>query len=330
MAKISVIGGGAWGTALACVAARREGIVTLWAREEAVVTAINESHENTGFLPGIKLADSICATSDIAQAAKADVILMVPPAQFLRGVLSSLKPHLSRETILVLCAKGIEQSTGLLMTEVAAQVVPGQPVAVLSGPTFAAEVAKGLPTAVTIAADDVTHADDVARILGRQYFRPYVSDDAVGAEIGGAVKNVLAIACGIVAGRGLGENARASLITRGMAEMLRFGEAKGATRETLMGLSGLGDLILTCSSLASRNMSLGAALGQGQTLDDVMRTRNTVAEGAFTAPILAKVAQDLGVDMPIVRAVNGILHEGLNVAQAIEDLLSRPFRKESF
>lgn len=330
MAKISVIGGGAWGTALACVAARREGIVTLWAREEDVVTAINETHENTGFLPGIKLGDTIRASSDIAQAAEADVILMVPPAQFLRSVLSSLKPYLLPETVLVLCAKGIEQSTGLLMTEVAAEVVPGQAMAVLSGPTFAAEVARGLPTAVTIAADDVTHADYVAQTLGRQYFRPYVSDDAVGAEIGGAVKNVLAIACGIVAGRELGENARASLITRGMAEMLRFGEAKGATRETLMGLSGLGDLILTCSSLASRNMSLGAALGQGQTLDDVMGTRNTVAEGAFTAPILAKVAQGLGVDMPIVRAVNGILHEGLDVARAIEDLLSRPFRKESF
>lgn len=329
MSKISVIGGGAWGTALASVAAQSGAPVTLWAREAQVVEAVNARHVNEIFLKGVPLPKNIQATSDLSRAVDADMILMVPPAQYLRGVLTDMLPHLKSETPLILCAKGIEQSTGLLMTDVASQVATQNKIAVLSGPTFAAEVARGLPTAITIAAEDVALAEDVAKNMGSKSFRPYVSDDAVGAEIGGAVKNVLAIACGIVEGRKLGENARASLITRGLAEMLRFGVAKGARKETLMGLSGLGDLILTCSSLQSRNMSLGAALGAGQTLDEILASRNTVSEGAFTAPILAKLAEDMGVDMPIVRAVNGILNEGLDVHQAMTELLSRPFRKEA-
>ncbi|MGD8327203.1 MAG: NAD(P)H-dependent glycerol-3-phosphate dehydrogenase [Sphingomonadales bacterium] len=329
MTKISVIGGGAWGTALACVAAKAGNETQLWAREGEVVEAINERHENEVFLKGVALPTSIKATSDIAQAGEADVILMVPPAQYLRAILKDLLPHIKSDTPLVLCSKGIEQNSGLLMTDVAVQVAPEHPIAVLSGPTFAAEVARGLPTAVTIAAEDASLAESITEILGQKNFRPYVSDDIVGAEIGGAVKNVLAIACGIVAGRKLGENARASLITRGLAEMLRFGVAKGAKKETLMGLSGLGDLILTCSSLQSRNMSLGAALGEGQSLEEILATRNSVSEGAFTAPILDKLARDMGVDMPIVRAVNGILNEGLDVEKAMAELLSRPFRKES-
>lgn len=329
MTKISVIGGGAWGTALACVAAKAGNETQLWAREAEVVDAINARHENEVFLKGVALPPSIKATSDLSQAGDADVILMVPPAQYLRAILKNLLPHTKSDTPLVLCSKGIEQDSGLLMTDVAVQVAPEHPIAVLSGPTFAAEVARGLPTAVTIAAEDGSLAESITEILGQKNFRPYVSDDIVGAEIGGAVKNVLAIACGIVAGRKLGENARASLITRGLAEMLRFGVAKGAKKETLMGLSGLGDLILTCSSLQSRNMSLGAALGEGQTLEEILATRNSVSEGAFTAPILDKLARDMGVDMPIVRAVNGILNEGLDVEKAMAELLSRPFRKES-
>lgn len=328
MTKISIIGGGAWGTALACVAARTSANVRLWAREEEVVQGINEAHMNTVFLKDISLPHNIQATSDLEKACSADLILMVPPAQYLRPILENMRQHLNSDTPLALCAKGIEQQSGLLMTDVAYEAVPNSPIAVLSGPTFASEVAKALPSAVTIASDDLSLAEQIAQILGSASFRPYVSDDPIGAEIGGAVKNVLAIACGIVHGRGLGENARAALITRGLAEMLRFGEKKGAKRDTLMGLSGLGDLILTCSSLQSRNMSLGAALGRGQKLTDILKERKSVSEGAFTAPILAKIAQDLEVDMPIVQAVNAILNENLDVETAMRDLLSRPFKKE--
>jgi glycerol-3-phosphate dehydrogenase (NAD(P)+) len=328
MTNIGIIGGGAWGTALAQVAASGGGAVTLWARETDVVASINSAHENTAFLKGIALSPAIRATSDMAELGSAALLLVVAPAQHVRSVMADLAPHLHRSTPLILCAKGIEQATGLLVGEIVASVAPAQQVAVLSGPTFAHEVARGLPTAITLACADEALGRQLVATLGQPTFRPYWSPDVVGAEIGGAVKNVLAIACGIAAGRGLGENAKASIITRGFAELLRFGAAKGAAPETLMGLCGLGDLILTCGSAQSRNMSLGMALGQGQSAADALSGKTTVAEGAATAPVLARIAADMGVDMPICQAVAAIL-AGADVTETITALLTRPFRDEA-
>jgi glycerol-3-phosphate dehydrogenase (NAD(P)+) len=327
MTNTGIIGGGAWGTALAQVAASGGASVTLWAREAEVIRGINESRENKAFLPGIALSPKIRATADMADLEKAELLLVVAPAQYVRGVVADLMPVLDRSTPLVLCAKGIEQSSGLLVGEIVQSIVPGQPVAVLSGPTFAHEVAKGLPTAITLACADEALGRHLVAALGQPAFRPYWSPDVIGAEIGGAVKNVLAIACGIAAGRQMGENARASLITRGFAEMLRFGTAKGAQTETLMGLCGLGDLILTCSSTQSRNMSLGLALGHGQSAAEAMAGKTSVAEGAATAPILAALADRLGIEMPICQAVQAIL-AGADVTTTISTLLARPFRHE--
>ncbi len=326
--KISVVGGGAWGTALAAMATRVERDVLLWAREGDVVTSINETHENRDFLPNIELPKALKASRDLADAAAADIILMVVPAQFVRAVATDLKEYVRESTPIILCAKGIEQTSGKLMNEVVIEVLPKSPLAVLSGPTFAGEVARGLPAAVTIASKYQQIAQNVANTLGQTTFRPYLSRDVVGAEVGGAVKNVLAVACGIVAGLDLGENARAALITRGMAEMIRFGEALGAKKETMMGLCGLGDLILTCSSPQSRNMSLGMALGQGRSVAEIMAGRKSVAEGYHTAGILAEIAAREAIDMPIARAVNDILHQGADVRQVAQDLMNRPYVSE--
>ena len=328
MRTIAVVGGGAWGTALAQVAASAGAAVTLWAREADVVTAINQRHRNDVFLKDVVLSPAVRATQDMAALAGVQAILLVAPAQFLRPVLGDVLAALPDPAPLVLCAKGIEQDSGLLLTEVAAQIAPQWPLAVLSGPTFASEVARGLPTAITLACADTALGERLVDWLGGPAFRPYLSDDLIGAEVGGAVKNVLAIACGIAHGRALGENARAALITRGFAEMVRFGEAKGARRDTLRGLCGLGDLILTCSSLQSRNMSLGAAIGQGRSMHDVLAERQTVAEGAYTAPVLLRSAQALGVDMPITEAVVDILYHGADVGARIAALLARPYRAE--
>lgn len=322
--QIGVVGGGAWGTALAQVAVA-QGPVTLWAREPDVVAGINERHVNDLFLPGIALSPAIRATTDLVDLATCDALLLVTPAQHLRAVLSGLD---SAGRPLVLCAKGIEASSMKLMSEVAAEVAPNAPLAVLSGPTFAHEVAKGLPTAVTLASSDEVLGEALAQRLALPTFRPYWSADVIGAEVGGAVKNVLAIACGVVAGRALGENAKAALISRGFAEMLRFGLAKGAAPTTLSGLSGLGDLVLTCSSTASRNMSLGIALGQGQRAADILAERRTVAEGAHTAPVLLAAAAALGVEMPITQAVVDLLDDRIAVDEAVGRLLRRPLRSE--
>ena len=323
--RIGVIGGGAWGTALAQVAARGGEPVLLWAREPEVVESVNATHQNSQFLAGIPLSESIRATGDLADLAAMDALLVVAPAQHVRAVLSGLGPV---ATPLILCAKGIEASSKLLVGEVARAVQPGAPIAVLSGPTFAHEVAKGLPTAVTLACeDDALRAALAARMSGPA-FRTYGSSDVVGAEIGGAVKNVLAIACGVVEGAGLGLNARAALIARGFAEMTRFGLARGAQAETLTGLSGLGDLVLTCSSTNSRNFSLGVGLGQGGSAAELMADRKTVAEGAHTAPVLQQAAADAGVDMPVCEAVCALL-SGQPVAAVIEALLSRPLKEEA-
>lgn len=321
--KIGVIGGGAWGTALAQVAARG-GDVTLWVRERDVADAINAGHENPVFLPGVTLSPAIRATTDSADLDAADALLVVTPAQHVRGVLSTIDVG---ERALVLCAKGIEAGSRMLVGEVARTVHPQAPVAVLSGPTFAHEVAAGKPTAVTLACADAGLRDRLAERLAAPGFRPYASDDVIGAEIGGAVKNVLAIACGVVEGAGLGQNARASVIARGFAEMTRFGLARGARAETLAGLSGLGDLVLTCSSTASRNYSLGVGLGQGRAAADLLADRRTVAEGAFTAPVLCEAAAEAGVDMPVTAAVGALL-TGTPVGQVIDTLLSRPLRRE--
>lgn len=322
--KIGVIGGGAWGTALAQVAAR-DGEVLLWAREDDVVAAINRAHANPAFLPGIALSPAIRATGSLGALAACDALLVVAPAQHVRAVLAEAAVG---GTPLILCAKGIEADTRLLMSEVAAQVHREAPVAVLSGPTFAGEVARGLPTAVTLAAADHALGRAICARLARPGFRPYLSDDVIGAEIGGAVKNVLAIACGVVEGRGLGMNARAALIARGFAEMTRFGMARGADPETLAGLSGLGDLVLTCSSTQSRNFSLGLGLGRGESAAALLSGQRTVAEGAATAPVLVEAARDAGVDMPVASAVAALLDGRAAVDAAIEGLLSRPLRAE--
>ncbi|GHH18409.1 glycerol-3-phosphate dehydrogenase [NAD(P)+] [Sphingomonas glacialis] len=322
--KIGVIGGGAWGTALAQVAARGGAPVTLWARESEVVGAINDAHENTRFLAGVALSQSIRATSALADLADCDALLVVVPAQHVRAVLTETPVG---KTPLVLCAKGIEAGTRLLVGEVARALHPAAPIAVLSGPTFAHEVAAGLPTAVTLACADPAIGATLADRLAGPNFRPYASDDVIGAEIGGAVKNVLAIACGVVEGAGLGQNARAALIARGFAEMTRFGVARGAQIETLSGLSGLGDLVLTCSSTASRNFSLGLGLGQGKRAADLLSDRLTVAEGAFTAPVLREAAAEAGVDMPVVEAVCALL-DGAEVQAVIGALLARPLTRE--
>ena len=323
--RIGVIGGGAWGTALAQVAAADGRETLLWAREAEVVETVNSAHENRLFLPGIPLSTAIRATGDLADLEGCDAWLVVTPAQHMRGVLASA-PRCGRP--LLLCAKGIEEASGKLLHDVAAELCPEAAVAVLSGPTFAHEVAAGLPTAVTLACADEALGDRLRKRIARPAFRTYWTDDVAGAEVGGAVKNVLAIACGVVEGRRLGQNARAALIARGFAEMTRFGLAMGARRETLAGLSGFGDLVLTCSSTSSRNYSLGKGLGEGQRASDLMADRRTVAEGAFTAPVLHRLARSKGVDMPIVAGVDALLAGEATVDEVLEGLLARPMRAE--
>jgi glycerol-3-phosphate dehydrogenase (NAD(P)+) len=323
--KLGVVGGGAWGTALAQVVAAG-GPVTLWARSAEVVDAVNTGHANPAYLPDVSLSPTIRATTAAADLTDCAALLLVTPAQHLRSVMAVL-PVTSQP--LILCAKGIEAGTRLLMSELAAELRPEAPIAVLSGPTFAHEVAKGLPTAVTLACADEALGRALAMRLARPGFRPYRSDDVLGAEIGGAVKNVLAIACGVVAGRELGQNAAAALIARGFAEMRRFGHARGAKSETLAGLSGLGDLVLTCSSTSSRNFSLGLGLGRGESAETLLSNRRTVAEGAATAPVLAEAARTAGVEMPIVEAVRDLLAGTAGVDAVVERLLARPLGDEA-
>jgi len=324
--QVGVIGAGAWGTALAQAMASDGSQVTIWARESELVEEINAQHTNSLFLPSARLSASITATSNLAELAALPVLLVVTPAQHLAHVLSGL-PAGPRD--LVLCSKGIEAGTGRLMADVAAEAAPGATLAVLSGPTFAHEVAAGLPTAVTLAcAGGEVQWERLAPAISRPSLRPYFSDDVTGAEIGGAVKNVLAIACGVVDGLGLGQNARAALIARGYAEMLRFGLARGARAETLAGLCGLGDLVLTCSSTSSRNFSLGKALGEGLSAAEALAGKNSVAEGAHTAPVLAELAAKAGLDLPIVTAVNRLLSGAAPARQVVAELLSRPLKAE--
>ena len=331
-ATIGVLGAGAWGTALAAMLASDGRRVLLWAREPALAEAINTQHRNPSYLPDVALPAGIRATSDLAEMAL-PILLGVVPAQHLGGVLTRLPQGATRD--LVLCAKGIEAGTGRLMVDVARASLPGAAMAVLSGPTFAREVARGLPTAVTLACEGGACEGGEAQwarlapAIARGTFRPYYSDDVTGAEVGGAVKNVLAIACGVVDGLGLGENARAALIARGFAEMTRFGVARGGRAETLAGLSGMGDLVLTCASTASRNYALGKALGQGRTVAEALAASKGVAEGAATASVLADIARAAGIAMPIVDAVCRLLAGEAPAGAVVADLLARPLKAET-
>ncbi len=321
---IAVIGGGAWGTALALTCARGGRKVTLWEHDAANADNLRKKRESL-FLPGVRLDDGIAIAADLADAARKRVILLVVPAQAVRSAAEALSPLLAADTPVIVCAKGIERGAKKFMTEVIAESLPKATPAVLSGPSFAADVARGLPTAVTLAAHEAGLARELAQAIGSANFRPYHSSDVRGVEIGGAAKNVLAIAAGIVAGRGLGASAAAALTTRGFAELARFGRAYGAKAETMMGLSGLGDLLLTCSGPQSRNFSFGVALGRGQRPGNI---RGGLAEGVFTAPVLLEMAHDRGIEMPISTAVAALLEERMSVDEAIESLLTRPLKAE--
>jgi glycerol-3-phosphate dehydrogenase (NAD(P)+) len=326
--RIGILGGGAWGAALAEVAARAGLAPLLWAREAEVVEAIETRSENPLFLPGIQLDAAVRATANAEAAVDADAVLAVVPAQHLRAVLASVAGSVRPGLPVVLCAKGVEAGSLKLMTEVLAETLPHAAAAVLSGPSFAVEVARGLPTAVTLASDDIELARRLARALATPSFRPYVSDDMIGAEAGGAIKNVLAIACGIAAGRQLGQSAQAALITRGFAELTRLAVALGGQAETVAGLCGLGDLVLTCSSPTSRNMSLGQAIGGGASLETALAGKLSVAEGVASAPAVVALALRLGVETPICEAVRAVLAGEIAVGAAIEGLLARPLKAE--
>jgi glycerol-3-phosphate dehydrogenase (NAD(P)+) len=325
---VGVIGAGAWGSALAQVCARAGLGVSLWAREPEVARAVNADHQNPLFLPGVDLDPSILATNDLAEAAACDLLLAVVPAQHMRATLAAIAPGLAPGQPVVLCAKGIEQGTLMLMSQVLAQEAPHARPAVLSGPSFAGEVARGLPTAVTLACADAELGRTLAETLATPSFRPYWSADIVGAEAGGAVKNVLAIACGIVEGRGLGRSAHAALVTRGFAELTRLAVALGGQANTVAGLCGLGDLVLTCSSPQSRNMSVGLALGRGESLKKALDGKRSVAEGVASAPAVRALARRLDVETPICEATAAVLAGERDLDEAIAGLLARPLRAE--
>lgn len=328
MQRLGVIGAGAWGTALAVVGRRAGRDVRLWALEPEVAAEINQHRRNTPYLPGVLLEPGIAATTDLGVAADVDIVLLVTPAQHLRATCEKLKRLLKPNVPVVICAKGIERGTSALMTDVVAECLSDAPLMILSGPTFAKEVATGLPTAITLGASDPDLARKVAAAIGSPAFRPYVSTDIVGAEVGGAVKNVLAIGCGIVEGKGLGANGRAALLARGLAEIVRLAVARGGKPETLMGLSGLGDLVLTATSTQSRNYSLGVALGKGQTLEEVLGARRSVTEGVTTAEAVVTLAAKLHVDMPICSAIDQVLNHGASIDAMLKGLLERPLRDE--
>lgn len=326
---LSVIGAGAWGTALANLAAHNGVDTLLWAREPEAVAAINVNHENTPFLAGVALHPALRATGALEEAAEADAFLLVVPAQHSRRMMAALRPLAPPGAPLLICSKGVEQATGMLLTETLAEEWPEARPGVLSGPSFARDVATGLPTAVTLAVADEALGARWMKTIGAPHFRPYLSDDLIGAELGGAVKNVLAIAAGAVIGRGLGESARAAVIARGFAEFQRLGVALGARRETMAGLSGLGDLILTATSMQSRNCSLGEALGKGRSLTAVLGERNSVAEGVATAGAVVARAQAANVELPICAAVADLVSGARSIDAIIADLLARPFRQET-
>ena len=323
---IGIVGAGAWGTALAQAVSRAGRRVVLFARDGEVARTIERTHRNPRYLADVPLDPAIRGSADLAATAEADALLMVAPAQALRALARTLPPCAAP---LVICAKGFERATAARLSEMLAGERPDNPLAVLSGPNFAHEVAVGLPAAATLGAADGALGQQLAEALSSPSFRLYWTDDVTGVEVGGAVKNVLAIAAGMVAGRGLGENARAALITRGLAELSRLGEALGARRETLMGLAGLGDLILTAASLTSRNMAFGHAIGRGADPKELQAQAGVLVEGAFTAAAVIRLARRHGIDVPICAAVDAILEGRLDIEAALEALMTRPLRTEA-
>lgn len=327
--KIGVIGAGAWGSALAHALSAGGKDVTLWAREEAVVESLTKSRENAVFLPGVKLDAKLKFSSDLSQVTKdSEILLIVTPAQHVRSTLEIMKKDLTSEQPVVICAKGIELESGKLLSEVAQEVVPSSPLAILTGPSFASEIARGMPSAVTVASENADLRRDLQDDIGVKHFRPYASDDIIGTQLGGSIKNVIAIACGIVMGKKLGESARAALMTRGVAEIARLTVAMNGKRDTLLGMCGVGDLALTCTSMQSRNFSLGFALGEGKSLDEILKSRNSVTEGIYTAKATLALAKKNAVDMPITEAVSKMLSGESTIKEAIEDMLNRPFKYE--
>ncbi|MGO8952821.1 MAG: NAD(P)H-dependent glycerol-3-phosphate dehydrogenase [Rhodomicrobium sp.] len=327
--RVGILGGGAWGTALAQTMRHAGHDVILWAYEFETVDEINSHHNNRVYLPGVALDPAIKATAKAKDLAGTDVLLLVAPSQFVRMAALEIAPHFDAGKPVVICTKGFEEDTSHLMSEVVSQVLPQAKLAVLSGPSFAGEVARDLPVALTLACEDKELGNALTKALSHRTFRLYWTDDIIAAQIGGAVKNVLAIAAGIVEGRHLGASAHAALTTRGFAELARFGVALGGRFETLTGLSGLGDLILTCSSPQSRNMSLGQALGQGQPLEEILGARKSITEGVYSASAVVALARKHGVEMPICEAVNDVVKGRLSVDEAVDALLSRPLRAEA-
>ena len=330
MKKIAVVGTGIWGTALALTAARAGNEVLCWARKEEVVNAINQKHVNKVYLPDIPLPDTIKATTDLSAVFDfSDVVLLVSSAQHTRVMLQQMKPYIKEGTIIVLCAKGIEADSGKMLSEIAQEEVPAATIAILSGPGFAIDVAQRKLTSVTIACSKDDVAARLADMLGTPFFRPYLTTDIISPQIGGSVKNVIAIASGVVEGAGFGDGARAALITRGLTEMTRLSLALGGTRPTMMGMSGLGDLVLTASCSQSRNFSFGYEVGAAGAAGKLIEENTRTVEGIHTARAVIKRARDLGIEMPICEMTSKVLFEGLSLQTAIEELMSRPYKEES-
>jgi glycerol-3-phosphate dehydrogenase (NAD(P)+) len=329
MQTVGIIGAGAWGTALAQVIRAAGRDVTLWARETELVSHMQKHHENNQFLPGIKIDSAIKVSESISEVTNSDILLIVVPAQHLRATLQSMKSSLRKDQPVLICSKGIEMETGLLMSQVAEQEIPNSPIGVLTGPTFAVEIAKGLPSAMTLAYKNAEQGKEIIDALSSRNLRLYLTKDIIGAQLGGAIKNVVAIACGAVHGLGLGENARAALMTRGIAEIARLASAMGAKKETLMGMCGFGDLVLTCSSMQSRNFSLGSHLGSGRSLEDIMSERNAVTEGVHTSKALMVMAKNHAIEMPIAQAVYECLNENAPIRDVVNKMLERPLRPQA-
>ncbi|WP_319486835.1 NAD(P)H-dependent glycerol-3-phosphate dehydrogenase [uncultured Cohaesibacter sp.] len=327
--RISVLGAGAWGTALALNAARAGRDVVLWGRDGATLETISTTHQLPAYLPGITFDQPLETTTDLTEAADADCILLVAPAQVTASIAETIGLYVRKGTPVVLAAKGLEKGTQRMMSEVLADYLPQAIPAILSGPSFASDVARGLPTAVTIAAPSLPLADKLCASLSSQTFRPYASTDLVGVQLGGALKNILAIACGIVLGKKLGASAHAALMTRGFAEMQRLALKLGARSDTLMGLSGFGDVALSCSNHQSRNFAFGFALGEGQTLSDLMAPGAKLSEGAYSARVACELATRHGIEMPVAQAVADVLEQKCSIDEAVIRLMSRPLRAES-
>jgi len=326
--SIAVIGAGAWGTALARILSKNNGSIKMWAKEDSVITSINTRHENETFLKNITLPNSIIAYKSFENFADADLILLVTPAQFMRTTLEALKEFVNPETPIVLCSKGIESETLKFMSEITTDILPQNPLAVLSGPSFAIDVAHGKPTAVTLACKNALLGERIANTISLPTFRPYLSDDIMGTQIGGVTKNVIAIAAGIAYGFNLGDSARAAIIARGFSEICRLSITMGGKEETLSGLSGIGDLILTCSSETSRNFSLGVKLGNGQTVTEATEGLKTVAEGLHSAKAVLELSIRKKVEMPITKSVNDLIDQKSSLEDIINNLLSRPIKRE--